>query len=171
LILIDQHAAHERVLYEQLKRRTESVGRASQRLLVPETLELGYREAGLLEKLLADFQQLGLEIEPFGGNTFVVKAVPEMLTGREIKPLILDIVDRLADSGFAPGMETAIDACYQLMACHGAIRAHQMLTEKQIQGLLAQMDTCNNPSHCPHGRPTWVHWTVRELEKAFNRIV
>jgi DNA mismatch repair protein MutL len=171
LILIDQHAAHERVLYEQLKHRAESSPKASQRLLVPETVELGYREAGLLEKLLEDFRQTGLEIEPFGGNTFVVKAVPEMLAGREVKPLILEIVDRMADTGLSQGMAAAIDESYKLMACHGAIRAHQMLTDQQIRSLLEQMDGCGNPSHCPHGRPTWVHWTVRELEKAFNRIV
>jgi DNA mismatch repair protein MutL len=170
-ILVDQHAAHERVLYEQIKSRAESMQKASQRLLVPETIELGYREAGLLEKLLEDFQLAGLEIEPFGGNTFVVKAVPEMLAGREVKPLILEIVDRLADTGFSEDMQAAIDECYKLMACHGAIRAHQMLTDKQIRVLLEQMDACGNASHCPHGRPTWVQWTVRDLEKAFNRIV
>jgi len=171
LILIDQHAAHERIMYEQLKRRSEGLKAQAQKLLVPETVELGYREAAILEKLLSEFDGIGLEIEPFGGNTFVVKAVPEMLAGREVKPLILDIVEEMAAEGFSAGPAQSIDECLKLMACHSTIRARQALDEKQLQGLLSQLDQCENPSHCPHGRPTWIRWTVKELEKAFNRIV
>jgi len=171
LILIDQHAAHERIMYEQLKRRSEGLKAQAQKLLVPETVELGFREAGILEKLLSEFEGIGLEIEPFGGNTFVVKAVPELLAGREVKPLIQDIVEELAVEGFSAGPAQSIDECLKLMACHSTIRAHQALEEKQLQGLLSQLDRCENPSHCPHGRPTWIQWTVKELEKKFNRIV
>ena len=171
LILIDQHAAHERIMYEKLKRRSEGLKVQAQKLLVPETVELGYREAAILEKLLPEFEGIGLEIEPFGGNTFVVKAVPELLAGRQIKPLILDIVEEMAAEGFSAGPAQSIDACLKIMACHSTIRARQALDEKQLQGLLSQLDQCENPSHCPHGRPTWIQWTVKELEKAFNRIV
>jgi DNA mismatch repair protein MutL len=171
LILIDQHAAHERVLYEQLKRRSKGLAGAAQKLLVPETIELGYREAGIVEKLIEDFYQLGLEVEPFGGNTFVVKSVPALLSGREIAPLIMEIVDKLAATGFSRGLGAPLDACVQIMACHGAIRANQALSGEQIKGLLAQMDQCDNPSHCAHGRPTWIHWTLRSLEKSFHRII
>jgi DNA mismatch repair protein MutL len=171
LFVIDQHAAHERILYETLRRRSDTHQPPAQRLLVPETVELGYREAGILEGLLEGFVPLGLEIEPFGTNTFVVRAVPALLAGREIQPLIRDIVERLAAEGGGGGPESALDESIKLMACHGAIRARQALDEKQIRGLLAQLDACENPSHCPHGRPTWLKWGVRELEKAFNRIV
>jgi DNA mismatch repair protein MutL len=171
LILIDQHAAHEGILFEQLKRRSKNLAGASQKLLVPETLELGYREAGILEKLIQDFNQLGLEVEPFGGNTFVVKSVPALLSGREITPLIMEIVEKIAAMGVAAGLEESFDACLQIMACHGAIRANQTLSREQIKGLLVQMDQCDNPSHCAHGRPTWIRWTLRELEKSFKRIV
>jgi DNA mismatch repair protein MutL len=171
LILIDQHAAHERVLYEQLKRRSKGLAGASQKLLVPETLELGYREAGILEKLIEDFNQLGLEVEPFGGNTFVVKSVPALLSGREITPLIMEIVEKLAAIGFSKGLGESLDACLQIMACHGAIRANQELSGEQIKGLLTQMDHCDNPSHCAHGRPTWIQWTLGSLEKSFKRRV
>jgi DNA mismatch repair protein MutL len=171
LILIDQHAAHERVLFEQLKRRSNDPAGASQKLLVPETLELGYREAGIVEKLIEDFNQLGLEVEPFGGNTFVVKSVPALLSGREITPLLMEIVEKLAAIGFSRGLGESLDACLQIMACHGAIRANQALSGEQIKGLLAQMDQCENPSHCAHGRPTWIQWTLGSLEKSFKRRI
>jgi DNA mismatch repair protein MutL len=171
LILIDQHAAHERVLYEQLARRSKDLSGVAQKLLVPETLELGYREAGLVEKLIDDFYQLGLEVEPFGGNTFVVKSVPALLSGREIAPLIVEIVEKVAATGFSRGLGESLDACLQIMACHGAIRANQALSGEQIKGLLAQMDQCDNPSHCAHGRPTWIQWTLGSLEKSFKRRV
>jgi DNA mismatch repair protein MutL len=171
LILIDQHAAHERIFFEALKAR--SAGRSSQpsqRLLVPETVELGFRESQLLEGLLPPLAALGLEIEPFGGNTFAVKAVPAMLADGEIRPLIAALVEKMADTGLAPDVPAALDDCLMVIACHGAIRAHQTLSPAQIQSLLAQLDACDNPSHCPHGRPTWIQWSVRFLEKSFKRL-
>ena len=171
LILIDQHAAHERIVYEKLKNRSAERSTGVQKLLVPETVELGFREAGILRKLLPDFQALGLEIEPFGGETFVVKAVPSLLAGREIQPLILEITEKLAAGELTPGLDQALDECLKIMACHSAIRARQDLKEKQLEVLLKELDECENPSHCPHGRPTWIQWNVRELDKLFNRIV
>jgi DNA mismatch repair protein MutL len=171
LILIDQHAAHERVLFETFSARSAERKPSVQRLLVPETIELGFREAGVLSKILPDLAELGLEIEPFGGNTFVVKAVPVLLAEREAKPLVIEIVEKIVEIGAAPGLPEALDKCRMVMACHGAIRAHQALTEKQIRGLLHQMDECRNPSHCPHGRPTWLRWELRALEKSFKRII
>ena len=97
LILIDQHAAHERILFEALSSRAAGTKPSAQRLLVPETIELGFREGGVLEKLLTELADLGLEIEPFGGNTFVVKAVPTLLVNREVKPLVLEIVEKIVE--------------------------------------------------------------------------
>jgi DNA mismatch repair protein MutL len=171
LILIDQHAAHERVLYEQFSARSSGAQKSAQRLLVPETLELGYREAGVLEKMIPQLREMGLDIEPFGGNTFVVKAVPVLLAEREIKPLLIEMVEQIAEVGAAPGLDNALDQSRMVMACHGAIRANQALSETQIKGLLGQLDGCRNPSHCPHGRPTWIRWDMRSLDKSFKRIV
>ena len=171
LILIDQHAAHERVLYEQFSARASGARQSAQRLLVPETVELGYREAGVLEKMISQLKEMGLDIEPFGGNTFVVKAVPALLAGREIKPLLVEMVEQLAEVGAAPGLDQALERSRMVMACHGAIRANQALSETQIKGLLGQLDGCSNPSHCPHGRPTWIRWDLRALDKSFKRIV
>ena len=171
LILIDQHAAHERVLYEQFSTRASGAQKSAQRLLVPETIELGYREAGVLEKMIPQLMEMGLEIEPFGGNTFVVKAVPVLLAEREIKPILIEMVETLAEVGAAPGLDQALERSRMVMACHGAIRANQALSDTQIKGLLGQLDGCRNPSHCPHGRPTWIRWDMRSLDKSFKRIV
>ncbi|MCP4629812.1 MAG: DNA mismatch repair endonuclease MutL [bacterium] len=171
LILIDQHAAHERILFERFSARSADRKQSAQRLLVPETIELGFREAGILSKILPDLAELGLEIEPFGGNTFVVKAVPVLLAKCEVKPLVVEIVEKIAEIGAAPGLAEALDKCRMIMACHGAIRANQALNDKQVKGLLTELDECQNPSHCPHGRPTWLRWELRTLEKAFMRIV
>lgn len=169
LVLIDQHAAHERILFEQIKNRSSASKSVGQRLLIPETIEFGYKESGVLEALIPDLREFGLEIEPFGGNTFAVKSVPMLLADREIKPLIIEIIEKMAAIGFTPGLESAIDECLIIMACHGAIRANQSLSAEQMQALLKQLDACDNPSHCPHGRPTWIQWSTRFLEKAFKR--
>ena len=144
---------------------------AAQRLLIPETIDMGYLEAEILAGLIPEFEKFGLEIEHFGGNTFVVKSVPDILSGREIKPLIVEIAEKMTQTGFAPNLEKTIDECLILMACHSAIRANQSLTDVQIKGLLKQLENCENPSHCPHGRPTWIKWTIKDLEKSFGRIV
>jgi len=171
LVLIDQHAAHERVLFEHLKKLSMNSKIEIQTLLMPETIDIGHREAHMLEKLIPDLKKLGLEIEPFGGTTFVVKSVPAILADREIKPIILEIAEKMLESGLTQGLEKTIDQCLMLIACHGAIRANQRLLDKQIRALLAQLDECENPSHCPHGRPTWISRTLESLEKSFKRIV
>jgi len=170
LLIIDQHAAHERIVYEQLKNRSMAGKTESQRLLVPETVDLGYKEAGILERLIPDLKETGLEIEPFGSGTFVVKSVPAVLAGREIRQLVIEIAEKTAETGFGPGIEKAIDKCLILMACHGAIRANQRLSEKETEELLGQLDRCENSSHCPHGRPTWIRWSKGFLEREFKRV-
>jgi DNA mismatch repair protein MutL len=170
-MLIDQHAAHERIVFEQLKRQSNARRPAAQRLLLPETIDLGFREAQILEKLAPELDRYGLEIEPFGGNTFVVKAVPTLLDSSGISGLVTRLVEKTAEIGVGAEMETIMDECLIVMACHNAIRAHQQLSEKQIKAMLEQLDACDNPSHCPHGRPIWIRWRVKDLEKQFRRIV
>jgi DNA mismatch repair protein MutL len=171
LMLIDQHAAHERIVFEQLKRRSDGRRPPAQRLLIPETIDLGFREAQILVQLAPELDRYGLEIEPFGGNTFVVKAIPTMLDSGNIATLVTQLVEKTAEIGVDAEMETIVDGCLMIMACHSAIRAHQQLTDMQIKTMLEQLDQCDNPSHCPHGRPIWIRWTVRDLEKQFQRIV
>ena len=171
MILIDQHAAHERILFEQLKKKAATAAMAVQQLLLPETVDLGFNEARILNGLIPELSAFGLEIEPFGGDTFVIKAVPSLLSGRQIAPLVTEIVEKAADTGFSPELVTTLDRIRQLMACHGAIRANQRLSMNQMKELLHQLDNCENPATCPHGRPTWIQWRLGAIEKAFLRIV
>ncbi|MBW1858985.1 MAG: hypothetical protein JRI70_02655 [Deltaproteobacteria bacterium] len=171
LVLIDQHAAHERVVFESLKAAYRRSAVITQGLLVPETIELSHREAGILETLLEDLRNMGIEIEPFGGKTYLIKSVPALLAGRSVKPLIMDIVEKAADIGLSSDMDRGVDECLTIMACHGAIRANQQLGEEQIKALLEQMDDVAHASRCPHGRPTLIHQSLRQVEKDFKRIV
>lgn len=173
MVLLDQHAAHERIVYERLKRRSEGHTIPSQTLAVPETLELTYVEADLLESILPDLAALGMEVEPFGGTAFIVKSVPAIIDHRDVRPLVLDIVANLAESGGDPGGVTGgwLDDCLILMACHSAIRANQVLNSREMQALLSQLDSCENPDHCPHGRPIRIKWDIQDLERLFKRTV
>jgi len=169
LIIIDQHAAHERIMFEDLKKRYHTGRGPVQRLLVPENIELNFTEAGILNRIRPELTRLGLEIDPFGQNTFVVKAIPALLGGGEMAPLIREILEKTAQTGHGPGLEQSLDDCLILMACHGALRARQRLTEAEQQTLLDQLMVCDNPAHCPHGRPTWIRWSLKSLEKSFGR--
>jgi DNA mismatch repair protein MutL len=171
LFLIDQHAAHERVVYERLKKALTSQKLPVQRLLIPETIELTYQQALIIESLIQDMQKIGFDIEHFGQNTFVVKSVPDILTGKDIKSLIHEIAESLPDIKNTAPVAQAIDECLILMACHSAIRAGQTLTSIEISELLKSLDHCEHPSQCPHGRPTCIKWEQFEIEKKFKRIV
>ena len=171
LLLIDQHAAHERILFEQLSKRDAASGAKSQKLLVPETVELDFSEAAALTPILPKLDELGLQIEPFGGNTFVVRALPAPLAERDSAKLVKELAEQAVHLGDAAQLATFLDACRMIVACHDAIRAHQRLDDSHMEAMLRQLDGCENPSHCPHGRPTWVRWEMAELEKMFKRIV
>ena len=169
LLLVDQHAAHERIVFERLKRSAQGARGNAQKLLLPETVDFNFKDAQVLTAVLPDLNRLGLEIEPFGGQTFAVKAVPTFLENREILPLLEEIIAQLSATGVSGGLADALDDVLILMACHSAVRGHQALGEAEIKALLRQLDGCENPSHCPHGRPTWIHWTPAALEKLFHR--
>jgi len=171
LVLVDQHAAHERVVFDSLKAGYDQSSVTTQGLLVPETLELSHREANVLEILMKDLNDIGLEIEPFGGNTYVIKSVPALLAGKSIKPLVMEILEKAAEIDLASDLNRGIEESLTLMACHGAIRANQRLAQEQMQRLLEQLDDLENPSHCPHGRPTYIVRDLRQVEKDFKRIV
>ncbi len=171
IFLVDQHAAHERVVFEKLKKHAESRRPVSQGLLIPETVELTYREAAALEPILPELEKTGLQLEQFGQNAFVIKAVPEMIADTDAVRLIHELAEKLAEIGLAPEMTVKRDEVLSVMACHGAIRANQRLNEQEMRALLDQMDTCDNPWHCPHGRPTIIRWSLRDIEKQFKRIV
>jgi DNA mismatch repair protein MutL len=170
LFVVDQHAAHERIVFERLKtRHLQNTHPRMQQLVLPETIELGFKEAALLQQALGSLTSLGLEIDHFGGNTFAVKAVPALIADQPVAPLITDIAESLAAFDDATGPARAMEECLILMACHGAIRARQRLTDREIRELLAQLDACEDPFHCPHGRPTFARWSAGTIEKTFKR--
>ena len=172
LVLVDQHAAHERVVFEILKDAYGQSKITTQGLLIPEKMELTHQEANILESLVERLQHMGLEIEHFGGTTYLVRAVPDILAEKSIAPLVMEIIDKAEELGFAAGFsDEAVDACLKLMACHGAIRANTRLSEQEMKALLKQMDQAKDPTHCPHGRPTVIRRTINQLEKDFKRIV
>jgi len=171
LILIDQHAAHERIVYEALKKRYQSLGVQSQSLAVPETLELNFKEADALSSILEDLKALGMVIEPFGETTFVIKAVPVMIDGKELKPVILEIIEAALVKKNQFSKEDWLEECLILMACHKAIRANLSLGPVEIEKLLMDLEQCENPRHCPHGRPIVITWSKNQIEKLFKRVV
>jgi len=169
LILLDQHAAHERIIYEKLSDNAAQRRLPVQRLLIPETLDLGYRQAQILENLIPELDRYGFEIELFGKDSFVIKSVPVILSGREIKPLVIEMVDRILETGLTASPEKALDACLKLMACHGAVRANHSLTLAEMSTLITDLEACKIPAHCPHGRPTWIEWSRQDVERLFKR--
>ena len=173
--LIDQHAAHERIVYEQLKRRSKTFRPPSQHLLVPEVLDLNFAQTALLEKMIPALRDLGFELEPFGGTTVVLKSVPALIDHCNVRGLIHDMVDAIMESGLESGDdgshgEAWLDECLILMACHNSVRANQTMTPKEMEALVHQLDACENAYHCPHGRPIRVMWSQRDFERMFKRI-
>ncbi|MCK5097640.1 MAG: DNA mismatch repair protein MutL, partial [Desulfobacteraceae bacterium] len=167
MILVDQHAAHERIIYEKLKAGNQNAIVQSQTLLMPETLELGFREADLLSQIVEDLSKYGFDIEPFGGTTFIVKAVPAIVDKKETAPFILEMIDSLIDKKTSTLKNQWLEDTLILMACHSAIKANQKLSTPEMEQLLIDLKKCDNPFHCPHGRPTMIRWGKKDMEKMF----
>jgi DNA mismatch repair protein MutL len=168
MYLVDQHAAHERILYEQFMEEQRSKGVASQRTLEAETIELSPPNARLVESSLESLHEIGFEIEPFGGNRFRVRAVPTILARRGAQESIAAILDDL-ESGEEPGAST-LEAQIVLRVCKAAaVKAGQTLSFDEMQSLIRQLERCNSPRTCPHGRPTMIHMTADQLAKEFGR--
>ncbi|MCG8566943.1 MAG: DNA mismatch repair endonuclease MutL [Desulfobacterales bacterium] len=171
LLLIDQHAAHERIVYETLKARHSGMAVQSQSLLVPETLELSHREADLLSSILEELEGLGLRVEPFGGTTYVIKAVPVILAERSAEELVMNIIETLLDTSDSGVKDAWLEDCLISMACHTAIRANKPMHPLEMERLVKDLFVCDNPFHCPHGRPTIISFDTYDLEKLFKRVV
>jgi DNA mismatch repair protein MutL len=172
LVLVDQHAAHERIVYEALRRtyRGDDAPPA-QRLLMPETLEFTHAETDILAGLLPEFEKIGFEIESFGPRAFAVKAHPTLLSADKARESIREIVETLAETGVRKNPADAVDESLKILACHGAIRTGNALTDAEVKRLLEDLLRCENPDHCPHGRPVKIAWSKRFIEKAFKRVV
>ena len=169
LAIIDQHAAHERVVYEGLKRNHRDDPVKQQRLIEPISLELAPEEQEAVKTYRSILTFLGFEIDEFGGNTYMVRTVPVTL-GKHTRPeTIYDIIDELVATGKVRGPEEQKDAMLKLLACHSAIRGGEELGMPRIEKLLEELLPLENPFTCPHGRPTIIRMTTKELEKRFKR--
>lgn len=169
LVIIDQHAAHERVLFEKIKQK--HLGKPlSQKLIAPLTLRVSHAQAETLEKQLEFFVSLGFDIEHFGDQDFLVHAVPQMLRDQNPLNLILDTLQDLNFEKKTLSFENHIDRMCSTLACHSAVRAHDVLSPLEVSELLKQMDETRLSSYCPHGRPTFIEFSVSHLEKLFNRV-
>jgi DNA mismatch repair protein MutL len=166
MYLIDQHAAHERVLYERFQAERAKERVCSQRLLEPLVLEPGPRQAAMMEERLARLVEFGFEIEPFGGDTYLVRAVPEILQGSDLTQTTLDIMD---EAGSVDRVSSWEEGFIVSLACHGSIKSGQTLSLDQMQELARQLEETSMPRTCPHGRPTMLHVSAESLEREFGR--
>jgi DNA mismatch repair protein MutL len=169
VVLIDQHAAHERVVFERLRAERQKGGVARDALLVPETVELPPAEAALLGENLDALAAAGLEGEPFGAGTFLLRTVPRLLRGRDAGALLRAIAAELNDEGASSAAERAADAALATIACHSVVRVGQRLDAAEVQALLASMDDVEVAAHCPHGRPVAAEIGRAQVEALFNR--
>ena len=171
MYIIDQHAAHERVLYEKTIAGMKNREYTSQYLSPPIVLSLSLQEINVLETYKDKFTAIGFEIEPFGGDEYAVRAVPANLFSIAKKELLLDMIDSLSD-GISSNTElNMIDERIASMSCKAAVKGNNKLSYAEVDNLIGELLTLENPYHCPHGRPTIISMTKRELEKKFKRIV
>ena len=165
LYLIDQHAAHERILFEKIEGQRLKQEVEVQGLLEPMPLEVSPRQEAELWAHYQELAEFGFSIEPFGGKTFLVRAVPAMLNDRDWAAMLRELLDSIAEGDKSHWAETVIAT----MACHGAIKAGQALSDAEMRELVRQLEQTNTPHTCPHGRPTMIHLSYGQLKKDFGR--
>ncbi len=178
LVIVDQHAAHERLVYERLKAQRAAGGIARQGLLIPDVVEMEPDAAERLCACAADLERLGLALEPFGPGAVLIREIPALLIGASIRDLVTDILDALDASGLedgaAPATETGplgrrLDAVLSRMSCHGSVRAGRRLRPEEMNALLREMEETPNSGQCNHGRPTSVELKLADIERLFGR--
>lgn len=169
LVIIDQHAASERVAYQLLKQQCQSGRIESQRLLFPETVELSFSEVAAAVKYASNLAEIGFELEPFGGSTLMISAAPRMVARKAPIQLIRDILADLTQFGTSSVFNDALDSVLSRIACHSVIRGVHLLETRQIKELLLQMDQTDFAASCPHGRPVSHAIPLSELQKIFKR--
>ncbi len=169
LIVIDQHAAHERIVYERMKAALTTHGVKRQRLLIPEVVELAEASAERLASRAEELAELGLFVEPFGAGAILVREVPDLLGKTDIAALLRDLADELAEQGDSRLLRDRLQEVCATMACHGSVRAGRSLNHTEMNALLRQMEATPNSGACNHGRPTFIELKLADLEKLFAR--
>lgn len=169
LVLVDMHAAHERIMYERLKIAMASEGLSGQPLLVPESLAVSQREADCAEEHAAWFQRLGFELQRLGPETLAIRQIPALLKQAEANRLVGDVLSDLMEYGTSDRIQAHLNELLGTMACHGAIRANRRLALPEMNGLLRDMENTERSGQCNHGRPTWTQLGLDDLDKLFLR--
>ncbi len=169
LVIVDQHAAHERLVLERMRKAVEGGTVASQALLMAEVVELDENACDRLEARVAELSEFGLELERFGASAMLVRATPAMLGSGDVKGLITDLADELGAYDEALSLKERIDHVASTMACHGSVRAGRVLNVAEMNALLREMEVTPHSGQCNHGRPTWVKLAHGDIEKLFGR--
>ncbi|MBT5925376.1 MAG: DNA mismatch repair endonuclease MutL [Verrucomicrobia bacterium] len=169
LVLLDQHAAHERILFEKMLKELEHGEAPSQRLLLAETIELSPRDTQFVHKVLPKFQRLGVELREFGEQTFILDALPPFVKSKNVRQFILDVIDTLKESGDVNKLRLGEDIIAKTV-CRHAVKANDHLRGPELEKLIEDLKSCEMPYTCPHGRPTLIEMRFNELEKKFGRI-
>lgn len=169
LVIVDQHAAHERLVLERMRRALDGGKVAAQALLLPEVVELDEPACDRLEARLEELAELGLDLERFGPNAVLVRAMPALLGNGDVKGLVADLADELAAYDQALSLKEKLDAVAGTMACHGSVRAGRVLSVAEMNALLREMEVTPHSGQCNHGRPTWIKLAHGDIEKLFGR--
>ncbi len=169
IVIVDQHAAHERLVYERMKKALADGGIARQPLLIPEVVDLDPSEVVRVSARAGELAELGLVIEPFGPDAVVVREVPAMLGRLDIKGLVRDLADEIAETGNALSLKERLEEVSGTLACHMSVRAGRRLTGEEMNALLREMEATPHSGQCNHGRPTYVELKLADIEKLFGR--
>jgi len=169
LVIVDMHAAHERVTYERLKSDFHDSGIRSQPMLVPETVSVSRKEAETLEEHTDALRRVGLDVHRIGPETVAIRGVPEILQDGDTQALVRDVLSDLVEHGRSTRVEASVDAVLAGMACHGSVRANRRLTLPEMNALLRDMERTERCGQCNHGRPTWTQLSMHELDRLFLR--
>jgi DNA mismatch repair protein MutL len=169
IVIVDQHAAHERLVYERLKRQMADNGVAAQALLIPEVVELSADDCARLLAVAEDLARFGLTIEPFGGGAVAVRETPALLGEVNAKAMLHDILDELADQGSSQLVQDKLEAILSRVACHGSIRSGRRMRAEEMNALLREMEATPHSGQCNHGRPTYVELKLSDIERLFGR--
>ncbi len=169
IVIVDQHAAHERIVYEHIKAALGDGGVARQALLIPEVVSLDAASAERIAKRADELAELGLVLEPFGPEAVIVRAVPALLGGADAAGLIRDLADELVEHGTGLTLKERLEEVCSTMACHGSVRAGRRLSAEEMNALLRQMEATPGAGQCNHGRPTYVELKLADIERLFGR--
>jgi DNA mismatch repair protein MutL len=169
IVIVDQHAAHERLVYERMKEALDQTGVPRQILLLPVVVELDEAAASRLAARAGEFAELGLVLERFGSGAIVVREVPALVAGLDVTSLVRDLADELAEWGEALSLKERLESVCGTLACHGSVRAGRRLNQAEMNALLRQMEATPHSGQCNHGRPTYVELKLADIERLFGR--